>query len=335
MTKRWLKLAFSACLLLTGFNALGFQKSAKPIETDELDTLLAKVGRYNYGASREALVDLADCLSRQLSDPKRVSALEKRLIQFLDSDVTLAAKDVICRHLAVIASEASVPVLSKLIQKPSTSEMSRCVLEKIPGEAADRALRGALATLDDEHRVGVISSLGARRDRKAVRLLIPLLESPETVDATAAALARIGDGEAVDALLSAKTTADERVRGKVQEALMDWADERLAEGRNRGAFLIYREMAFMSELDHIRIAGLQGLLKSAGAGAIPTLLSALTDGELNVQAAVLKLLVQLQTQGVTKQLIKAYPTLPELTKVRLLSALGDVKDGASLSFVMG
>jgi len=269
------------------------------------------------------------------ADPKRVSAIEKRFIKFLDSDAGLAAKDVICRQLALIASQASVPVLSKLVQKPAASDMARYVLEKIPGEAADKALRHALATLDGELRVGVINSVGARRDRKAVRLLIPLLNSPDTVDAAATALSRIGDGEAVDALLSAKTTADERIRGKAQEALMDWADERLAEGRNRGAFLIYREMAFMSEMDHIRIAGLRGLLRSAGAAALPTLLSAVTDGEAAVQGAVVKLLVELETPNVTKQVIKAYPTLPDLVKVRFLSALGEGKDGASVSFVMG
>jgi HEAT repeat protein len=296
---------------------------------------LAKVAQYEYGASREGLLELSDYLSPQLSDRKRASAVEKRLIQFLDSNATLAAKDFVCRHLAVIASEASVPVLSKLIQKPVTCEMSRFVLEKIPGEAADKALREALAKVDDEHRVGVVNSIGVRRDRKAVRLLVPLLDSPETVDAAAAALARIGDREALDALFSAKTTADERIRGKAQEALMDWADECLAAGRNQAAFLIYRDMAFISELDQIRIAGLNGLSKAAGVGAIPSLLSALTDGEAPVQAAAVKLLVQFQSPNVTKQLIKEYPSLPELTKVRLLAAFGERNDRTSIPFVTG
>ncbi len=328
-------LLLSTCLLLSGLNSLALQKAAKPAETNELEAVLAKVGQYDYGTSREALLDLSDYLSLQLSDRKRVSAVEKRLIQFLDSNATLAAKDFICRYLAVIGSEASVPVLSKLIQEPATCEMSRYALEKIPGDAANKALREALAKVDEEHRAGVINSIGVRRDRKAVRLLIPLLDSPETVDAAAAALARIGDREALDALFSAKTTGDEGIRGKVQEALMNWADECLAEGRNQAAFLVYRDMAFISEQDQIRIAGLHGLSKAGGIGAIPALLSALTDGEAPVQAAALKLLVQFQSPGVTKQLIKEYPTLPELTRVRLLHALGDGNDRAATSFVMG
>ncbi len=320
------------CLLFAGFAGFGSQKQ---VGTDELESLLAKVGQYEYGSSREAIVDFFDYFSLQLSDRKRVSALEKRLIQFLDSNATVAGKDVVCRHLSVIASETSVPVLSKLILKPPTSEMARSVLEKIPGDSADKALREALGKVADEHRAGVVNSIGVRRDRKAVRLLIPLLEVPETVDAAAAALARIGDREALDALFSAKTTADDRIRGKVQEALMDWADECLTERRNQAAFLVYRDMAFMSEPDHIRVAGLNGLTKAAGVGAIPTLLSAVTDGEAPVQAAALKLLVQFQSPGVTKQLIKEYPALPESTKVRLLTLMGDGNDRTASSFVIG
>ncbi|RPJ87349.1 MAG: hypothetical protein EHM18_01575 [Acidobacteria bacterium] len=332
MRKRTLLL--SACLLLSGLNVLGVQKATKQAHAEELEALLAKVGQYDYGSSREALVDLSEYLAPQFSDRKQASALEKRLVQFLESTATVAAKDFICRHLAVIASERSVPVLAKLIQNPTTCEMSRYVLEKIPGEEADKALRAALTKIGDEHRVGVINSIGVRRDRKATRLLIPLLDLPETVDAVAAALARIGDREAIDALYSAKTTGDEGIRGRVQEALMNLADDRLAEGRNQAAFLVYRDMAFMSESDQIRIAGLHGLSKALGVAAIPTLFSALTDAEAPVQAAAIKLLFQFQSPSVTKELIKTYPDLREPTKIRLLAALGEGNDAASVSFVM-
>ncbi len=330
-------LLLCACVWLAASNgfALGRTVQGPAAKADQLEALLAKIGRYNYGASREAFVDFSDYLSTQLADRKRVSAVEKRLIQFLDSNVSLAAKDFICRHLSLIASEASVPVLSKLIQDPRTCEMSRSVLEKIPGQAADKALREALLKVNDEQRAGVITSIGFRRDRRAVRLLTPLLTSPDTVDAAAAALARIGDREAIDALFSAKTTADEWIRGRVQEALMNWADERLAEGRRQAAFAVYRDMAFASEPDQIRIAGLQGLARAGGAGVIPMLLSALVEAEPPVQAAALRILVQFRTPVVTRELVKTFPSLPEITKVRLLTALTDRNDRAALSFVMG
>jgi len=335
MTQPRFLMCLAAWFVFAGLNCLADKQAAQRAETDQLEVLLSKVSQYEYGASREALVDLSEYLSQQWSDRKRVSAVEKRLIQFLDSNATLASKDFVCRHLAVIASDASVPVLLKLIQKPATCEMARAVLEKIPGEAADKALRAALAKVDDDHRAGVITSVGLRRDRKAVRSLIPFLDSPQTVDAAAAALARIGDRESVDALFSAKTTADERVRGKVQEALMDWADECLAVGKNQLAFIIYRDMVFLTELDQIRIAGLYGLSKAAGVGAVPTLISTLTDGETPVQAAAVKILLQFKSPRVSKELIKAYPDLPEVTKVRLLVALGEANERTSTSFVTG
>lgn len=333
--RRRLVLSFSAWLVLGSSAVFGVQQATKAGETDQLEALLTKVGQYDYGSSREALVDFAEYLSLHLADRKQVAAIEKRLDQFLDSSATLASKDFICRHLALIASEQSVPVLSKFILKPASCEMSRYALEKIPGEAADKALREALAKVDEAHRVGVINSIGVRRDRKAVRLLIPLLIAPETGSAAAAALVRIGDRESIEAVYSAKTTVDDAIRGQAQEALMDWADECLAQGKNRSAVLVYRDMAFISELNPIRIAGLNGLAKAAGVGAIPALLSAIEDGEPTVQAAVIKLLIQFQSPGVTKQLIKVYPGLPELTKVRLLAAFGAANERAATAFVMG
>jgi len=299
----------------------------------ELSKLLGAVAQYEHGASREVLEDLSEYVRPRLADKKQVSALEKAFIQFLDSSSSVAGKDVISRHLAVIATDSSVPVLRKLLQNPSTCEMARLVLEKIPGEAADKAFREALLTVGYPYRVGLIDSIGLRRDRKAARLLAPLLFVSDTADAAGNALARIGDREAVDALLSAKTTADERRRAKVQEALMNWADERIAEGKNQAAYLIYRDAVFASEPAQTRVAGLAGLWKAAGVAAVPTLLSALTGGDEQVSRAALRLLFQCQLPDVTRHLIKAYPDLPESAKVQLLAGLADRNDRSASSFV--
>ncbi|HXK60403.1 MAG TPA: HEAT repeat domain-containing protein [Acidobacteriota bacterium] len=334
MKARWFTLPVVTWGLVVSL-CLSAQLQAKnrQAEADRLPALLAKVAVYEYGSSREALEELSGYVGDRLSDRKQMASIEKAFVQFLDSRASLAGKDFICRQLAVFATETSTPVLERLIRDPQTCEMARSVLEKIPGKRADEALRNALRTAGTPHVVGIINSIGMRRDRKATRLLIPFLSSEETFEAAANALARIGDQEAISALLSAKTTADSRKRSTVQEALMNWADLCVREGRIRAAYIIYRDMIFASEPAQIRIAGLHGLWRAMGNGAIPTLLSALKEGDEEVGTAALRLLVESPLPDVTRQLMRIYPTLAPIMKVRMLAALADRRDRAAAAFV--
>ena len=58
-----------------------------------------------------------------------------------------------------------------MLLKPDTSQMARYVLEQIPGEAAAAALRVGLDGLQGKLLLGVINSLGARKDAAAVPAL--------------------------------------------------------------------------------------------------------------------------------------------------------------------
>ena len=52
-----------------------------------------------------------------------------------------------------------------------TSDMARYALERMPGEAVNDALRGALPNAKGKPKVGIINSLGERQDEKAVGAL--------------------------------------------------------------------------------------------------------------------------------------------------------------------
>src|SRR5207244_1485934 len=113
--------------------------------------------------------------------------IEQKFIAFLKSDATLAGKDFICKQLSVMGSEASVPVLTTLLQDPKTADMARYALERIPGAAVDRALRDALPKSTGKTRIGIVNTLGERRDAAAVGTLRPLALGSQQAD-TAAAL---------------------------------------------------------------------------------------------------------------------------------------------------
>src|SRR5262249_23871305 len=92
---------------------------------------------------------------------------EKELIAVLRSDAPKAEKAISCKKWAIDGSSAAVPELAKLLPDPQLSSWARIALEAIPGDAADEALRKATESLQDNLLVGVINSLGVRRDAKA------------------------------------------------------------------------------------------------------------------------------------------------------------------------
>ena len=93
-------------------------------------------------------------------------AQESKLLAVLHSDASLEAKSAACRNLARVAGKEAVPALAGLLGDEKLSHMARYALETIPDPSVDDALRAALAKLQGRPRLGVIGSIGARRDNK-------------------------------------------------------------------------------------------------------------------------------------------------------------------------
>ena len=136
-------------------------------------------------------------------DAAAQKALEMRLAAALKSDVPQAAKDFLCRKLSLIGSAACVPTVAGLLTDEKLSHMARYALEPIRDPSVDDALRDALGKVEGRPRLGIIGSLGVRRDAKAVTALTALLKDAETSRAAARALGSIGTPEAAKALQDA------------------------------------------------------------------------------------------------------------------------------------
>ena len=83
-----------------------------------------------YGADRS----LAHVVENEVltAAPPEFPALEKQLLGVLkDVGATLAARDFVCRLLALIGSKASVPVLTPMLKNPDTEHLARIALERI------------------------------------------------------------------------------------------------------------------------------------------------------------------------------------------------------------
>ncbi|MCD6304084.1 MAG: HEAT repeat domain-containing protein, partial [Planctomycetes bacterium] len=157
---------------------------------------------------------------------------EAELLATLDSDSPLKAKVDACRQLARVATAKSVPTLAGLLSNPKLSHMARYAMESIPDPSVDEALRRAAGKLTGRLLVGVIGSIGVRRDAKAVGLLAGLLGSndAEVARAAARALGNIADAGAAKALTEALAKAPADRRSAVCEGLLRCA-EQLAGGK--------------------------------------------------------------------------------------------------------
>jgi len=231
----------------------------------ELQELLQKVKTYDWGQSRLALTEVSEAVKKAHGNKAELAKVEKALLGVLDSDATRAGKQFVCRELSIIGTEQSVPTLAKMLVGEETSDMARYALERIPGSAVDEALRGSLRKAKGNVRIGIINSLGQRRDKGAVRNLSRILGRPnqEAAIAAAAALGQIADSQAAEALAEAKNKADGKLLMVVLDAYLKCADQLVADGNKIQALAIYKELQKEGMPKPIRTAALTGMINAA------------------------------------------------------------------------
>ena len=239
--------------------------SGKGSQMAELQELLVKVKTYDWGQSRLALTEVTDIIKKAYGNKAELAEIEKALMGVLDSDATRAGKQFVCRQLSIIGTAQSVPTLAKMLTGDETSDMARYALERIPDPSVDEALRGSLRQARGNARIGIINSLGQRRDKGSVRILSRILGRPneETATAAAAALGQIADSQAAEALAEAKGKASGKLLSVVLDAYLKCADQMVADNNKAGALAIYKELQATDMPKPIRTAALTGMINAA------------------------------------------------------------------------
>ena len=191
-----------------------------------------------------------------------------KLIAVLTSDAPQKEKVDACRGLGMIGTNDAVPVLAALLADEKLSHMARYGLEPIPDPAVDDALRDALGKLKGRLLVGVIGSIGVRRDARAVPRLVPLLShrDADVVRTAARTLGRIGTAGAVDALKGALAKAPDDCRLAVADGCLGAAEVLVAQGRRSEAAAMYQTVGKADLPKHFRTAAAQGALRARQPG---------------------------------------------------------------------
>jgi HEAT repeat protein len=104
-----------------------------------------------------------------------------------DPKSTVFQKAIACKKLAFVGGPEAVQPMAALLSHPELACYARFGLEPNPHPSVDEVLRAALPKLKGKLQAGVITSIGVRKDAKALDALSKLIDDSDTEVACAAA----------------------------------------------------------------------------------------------------------------------------------------------------
>lgn len=256
---------------------------------------------------------------------------EARLLEVLKSDAELFDKSKACQRLAVIGTSESVPVLAELLADENLAHYARFGLESNPAPEVDDAFREALAELEGESLIGVINSIGVRRDSGAVDVLVAASGDTHE-DVAAAAMAALGAIASTESIVAIQKALDDKESLQVAaaDACLTAADVLLTEGKNTEAASIFAALRAADLPKHINVASRFGEIRAGSGDASELLTRYLAEEDNDLFRIGLELAHELTGKETTQSLLKQLESLPTGRRVLLISVLGSRGDPSAL-----
>ncbi|MCY3023708.1 MAG: HEAT repeat domain-containing protein, partial [Planctomycetota bacterium] len=254
------------------------------------------------------------------------------LLEVLRTGASVEGKANACRELARVGTRDAVPALAGLLGDEKLAHRARQALECIPDPAVEDALRDAAPKLQGRLLMGVVCSLGARRDAKSVELLQRLLKDgdAEVVSAAAVALGKIGTPAAAKAIEQALAGAADAVKPALWDAGLRCAEALTAAGQRDEAVAIYDRLRASDAPFQVRVAATRGAVVARQSGGI-ALLTELLNGEGGAMFNLaLQLVLELPGQDATRAVAAQIAKLAPERQALLVQAVGNRGDKAAL-----
>ncbi|MBN2475428.1 MAG: HEAT repeat domain-containing protein [Pirellulales bacterium] len=261
---------------------------------------------------------------------------EGQLIDVLTSDAPRAEKAITCKRLAVWGTKDAVPALAALLPDEELTSWARIALEVIPGPEADAALREAMGKTQGRVLIGVINSIGVRRDAGAVDALAGRLQDADAGVASAAAVAlgHIGNAAATRILKQSLPDAPPAVRSAVAEGCILCAEKLLAEDKAQEAAALY-DLVRKTDLPKQRIVeATRGAILARRSAGVPLLIEQLRSDDRSLLQIGLSTARELPGNEVAEALVAELKQAPPDRAALILLAMADRGDRAALPAVM-
>jgi hypothetical protein len=181
-----------------------------------------------------------------------------------DPKSTEFQKAIACKKLAFTGGKEVVPTMAALLDHPHLSCYARFALEPNPDPSVDDALRAALPKLKGLRQIGVITTIGVRKDAKALDALTKLIDDSdvEVACAACASVAMIGGMQASRALQAALGRTKPPLFPVAARATLLCAEGLMASNRPR-ALELYTQLSGTTMPQPVRMAALR-VLNAAG-----------------------------------------------------------------------
>lgn len=236
-----------------------------------------------------------------------------------------------------VAGKDAVAPLADFLDDPKWSHYARFALQKMQGPAATEALLDSLDALQGDLKLGVIGTLGRRRDPLAVAPLKKLLSdaNAKVADSAATSLGWIGTAETSAALTEALQTATDSNRREAIGSALLLAGQKLARSGDTAAAIQAFDLLRQSDLSKAcRIGATQSAILVRGEQGVDLLVEQLTSTDLDFLRAGLSVARVLPGHSATKRLIELLEAESSSNRQALLiQAIKDRGDRQALGAV--
>lgn len=315
-------LRLKAFLMLVSATGLAILSQGADYEKS-LQDLIPQLADPNVSARYDAqmrLQDLASQCSRP-GQPAEREALGKLLaLKATDASVPQPARVWMVRQIEYMGHAEVLPALTQLLNGNDAElrECARRALEKNPAPEASIPLRQSLESASDAAwKIGLIHSLGERRDAASAALISRELADTAAGNAAAWALGKIANPAAVKALWPFANRLH-----AAGEALIEAATRRLNQGETSAAKAIAKELYGQTQTPSLRAAAVIILAQTDARGVWPMIKEMLGSHDPRCQQAAITAARVTRTKDWDMRLANWLPELDASAKAQVLGCVG-------------
>jgi HEAT repeat protein len=168
-----------------------------------------------------------------------------------------------CQRAGELGAKEAVPAMAALLASEHLNTYARYGMEPIADPSVDDALLASLAKLKGNLQIGVINSIGKRRDAKAGPALAKMIYQPDADVARAAlaALGQIGGVASKKELQTAVGKTTGMVKMAAADACLVCAERLMESGQRAEALDLYAFLSAPEIPKAARLAAMHGIIR--------------------------------------------------------------------------
>ncbi len=299
----------------------------------KISPALAATLTYKYPGDRTVLNAAKEYVKKTAAnnDKSRQTVAAELGAMLKSKDATSDCKKFVCDQLSLVGSASQVPALAALLADEDLATEAKSALLRITGDKALDAIRKLLAASKGTVAIGLIGTLGDRRDAGSIDAISKhLTPKGDTAEAAIDALGNIGGPKSMALLMQADSKVSKVLQPTLNDALLKCADDLADAGNTEEAGKAYTMLSTPDRPRHVRIAAFPGMIATQKGKAAPLLLAALTGKDRTMRRAAIRNLRSFKGKEITQAVADKLGALPAASQVQVIGILASRQDPVAL-----